>query len=55
MAGTIINGQLRQDGTTMDVETDLMLVHITDILDHQIESAVVEVKEQPVVEEEEDS
>ena len=48
-------GTVPQDGTTMDVETDLMLVHITDILDHQIESAVVEVKEQPVVEEEEDS
>ena len=48
-------GTVPQDGTTMDVETDLMHVHITDILDHQIESAVVEVKEQPVVEEEEDS
>ena len=42
-----ILGTVPQDGTTLDVETDLMLVHITDILDHQIESAVVEVKEQP--------
>jgi len=46
-----ILGTVPQDGTTMDVETELMRVHITDILDHQIESAVVEVKEQPKSEE----
>ena len=37
-------GTVPQDGTTMDVETDHLLIKITDILDHQIESALVEVK-----------
>lgn len=47
-------GTVPQDGTTMDVETDHLIIRITDILDHQIESALVTVKEQPEESEEEE-
>ncbi len=43
---------LPQDGTTFEVETEELSIHVTDIQEHQISEAIVRIKEKPVVEEE---
>ena len=39
-----IYGSIPEDGTSFDVETDLLDIHVEDIKDHKIEKAIVTVK-----------
>lgn len=47
-------GEIPDDGTTFDLETDDLVIKVESVLDHRIESTLVTVKERPVDEDDED-
>lgn len=47
-------GEIPDDGTTLDLETDDLLIKVESVLDHRIESTLVTVKERVVDEDDED-
>ncbi len=49
-----ILGEIPDDGTTLDLETDDLVIKVESILDHRIESTLVTVKERPIDEDEEE-
>ena len=49
-----ILGEIPDDGTTLDLETDDLVIKVESVLDHRIESTLVTVKERAVDEDDED-
>lgn len=49
-----ILGEIPDDGTTLDLETDDLVIKVESVLDHRIETTLVTVKERPVDEDDED-
>ncbi|MBE6647631.1 MAG: HlyC/CorC family transporter [Ruminococcaceae bacterium] len=49
-----ILGEIPDDGTTLDLETDDLIIKVESVLDHRIESTLVTVKEKVVDEDDED-
>ena len=49
-----ILGEIPDDGSTLELETDDLLIKVESVLDHRIESTHVTVKERPVDEDSED-
>ena len=49
-----ILGEIPDDGTTLDLETDDLIIKVKSVLDHRIESTLVTVKEKVVDEDDED-
>ena len=47
-------GEIPDDGTQVELETDELLIKVESIADHRIESTLVTVKEKPVTEDDED-
>lgn len=47
-------GEIPDDGTQLDLETDDMLIKVESVVDHRIESTLVTVKEKPIDELEDD-
>ncbi len=49
-----ILGEIPDDGSTLDLETDDLIIKVESVIDHRIESTFVTVKERPLDEEDED-
>ncbi len=49
-----ILGEIPDDGSTLDLETDDLIIKVESVIDHRIESTLVTVKERPVDEDGED-
>ena len=49
-----ILGEIPDDGTTLDLETDDLIIKVESVLDHRIETTLVTVKERVVDEDDED-
>ena len=49
-----ILGEIPDDGTTLELETDDLVIKVESVVDHHIESTTVTVKERPVDEDEEE-
>ena len=47
-------GEIPDDGTTLDLETDDLIIKVESVLDHRIETTLVTVKEKVVDEDDED-
>ncbi len=50
-----ILGEIPDDGSTFDLETDDLIIKVESVLDHRIESTLVTVKERPLNEDDEES
>ena len=49
-----ILGEIPDDGTTLDLETDDLIIKVESVMDHRIETTLVTVKERVVDEDDED-
>ena len=49
-----ILGEIPDDGTTLELETDDLVIKVESVVDHHIESTTVTVKERPADEDEEE-